>query len=902
MADLKKTVELIFNGTDKTGSAIASVGRNLDSLTDKAGSITGPLANAADSILKLEAALVAAGAAVLAFATKEAITFEAALIDLQKVMDESEGSASDYSDTFSDLSSRFGVNAAAIIQSAADFRQAGFDIDDSLTLVEQSLLAVNAADLTTQQSSELLIGTLAGFQAPASEAARLLDVLNAVSNNAGASVEQLGDGFKILSPVAKTLGLSFEETAALLTPVVEVTRSGSESANALRTAISNLIKPTKERKELLEDELGIQLEVNGQRRDTKDVLYDLIDATQDLDNNEKQRVATVIAGAEQMSRFLAVLNNAERSEEILKVAMESSGSALEEFEVKTQSAEFALKQLNAAFTTAAATAGLEYIDQTKNVADATTNLMDSFREAIQGDNADVLFSALRTGLDDLADRINIIAENLPEAFEGVDLTGLLDAFGDLGGELQDAFTQVFGEIDLTTVEGLQEALQKIVDGFTALTNVTAGIINGLEPLFRAIGTGVEEFQDLDSATQKTVGELLGLAKTIDTVLPLLSGLGSGLESVGNGLTALAGAQGFKALISNLNGVKAVAAGAGSLGLVGAALFGAGAVGYGIGTVINDKIIQPMEEAFGGSIGSWLYDQLNADELERIAQQFAPVTGEVLRLKEETAELRDMNGRLSDMLNDTTVATEETQQGWQDYADSLVEAANRQKDTTQTIESSGGALDRVKTDTEKLAEANASLTIGYDEASGKANSFSGTIIKTGKSLDDTAKKTEDAIKQSEAYQIKMLELASNEKIALIEGKVSLNIAEAEANAKKVEAIAQSLSDSFQSTGEVISSLFGNDAPDWDRFGFETQRQIDKENKLRERAMEQQEKLNQAQIEYIKQRTRQLSKGDALIKVDGAGLQPHLEAFMFEILREIQVRVNADGEEMLLGLIQ
>jgi len=35
------------------------------------------------------------------------------------------------------------------------------------------------------------------------------------------------------------------------------------------------------------------------------------------------------------------------------------------------------------------------------------------------------------------------------------------------------------------------------------------------------------------------------------------------------------------------------------------------------------------------------------------------------------------------------------------------------------------------------------------------------------------------------------------------------------------------------------------------------------------------------------------------VDGAGLQPHLEAFMWEILQTIQVRVNQDGLEMLLG---
>ncbi|MCP4063709.1 MAG: hypothetical protein GY740_10715, partial [Gammaproteobacteria bacterium] len=58
--------------------------------------------------------------------------------------------------------------------------------------------------------------------------------------------------------------------------------------------------------------------------------------------------------------------------------------------------------------------------------------------------------------------------------------------------------------------------------------------------------------------------------------------------------------------------------------------------------------------------------------------------------------------------------------------------------------------------------------------------------------------------------------------------------------------------------------------------------------------------EAQIENIREKTKRLAKGDALIKVEGAGLQPHLEAFMFEILREIQVRVNADGEEMLLGL--
>jgi len=917
MADLKKTVELIFGGVDNTGNAISSVGRNLDSLTDKAGNITAPLANAADSILKLEAALITLGAAAIAFATKEAVSFESALIDLQKVMGEGEGAAQDYSETFSDLSSRFGVDAGSIIQSTADFRQAGFDIKDSLYLVEQSLLAVNAADLTTEQSAELLIGTLAGFQAPAKEAAHLLDVLNGVSNTAGASVEQLGEGFKILSPISKTLGLSFEETAALLTPVVEVTRSGTESANALKTAISNLIKPTKERKELLENELGIQLEIDGQRRNTKDVLYDLIEATQSLDDNEKQRVATVIAGAEQMSRFLAVLNGAERSEEILKVAMESSGSALEEFNTKTQSAEFALKQLNAAFTTAAATAGLEYIDQTKEVTRATTNLVDSFREALQGDNADTLFDALRGGLESFAEQVNIIAENLPEAFEGLDFSQLLASFDDLGDELGDAFEAVFGAVDLSTVEGLQKALQKVVDAFTALTNVSAGIINGLKPLFELIGKGIEEFQDLDTATQKSVGELLGIAKAIDTILPLLSGLAGGLSSVGTGLTALAGAQGFKALLGNLTELEKMGK-VGKGGLIGFALTG----GYMIGTVINDAIIKPLEEKFGNSIGGWLYEQFNKEELEKIAKAMAPLSDAQQKLVDDTEDLRAINDRLAEKLGDTRVASEATQRSWQDYANELVNAAQKHGDLDSAIGGTGESLNRsanaldqltdkaskngdalgnVSRMTKELANNNSTLVLGYDEATGKVNSWSGGIIKSGKSLDDTAEKTEKAIKKSEDYYIQMEKIASNERIKNIEAVVSLNIAEVEANAKKVEALAGSIASTFSDSTQLVGDLFGfyTEADNF-RDKWKLTDQIKNENSVRNEQLALQKKLTEAEVEYVKQKTRNLKKGDALIKVQGDGLAPHLEAFMFEILEQIQTRVNADGEEMLLGL--
>jgi TP901 family phage tail tape measure protein len=870
MADKQKTIEIIFGGVDKTGSAFKSVGGNLSSLERSVGNISGPVADISGSILKLQASITALGAAALAFAAKQAVGFESALVDLQKVMGDGEGAALDYADVFTDLSNRFGVDASAIVQSTADFRQAGFDIGDSLTLVEQSLLAVNAADLTTQQSSELLIGTLAGFKAPASEAANLLDVLNAVSNNAGASVEQLGEGFKILSPVAKTLGLTFEETAALLTPVVEVTRSGSESANALRTAISNLIKPTKERKELLEEELGIQLEIDGQRRDTKDVLYDLIDATQSLDDNEKQRVATIVAGAEQMSRFLAVLNGAERSEQILRVALEASGSTLKEFEVRTQSAEFALKQLGAAFTTAAKVTGLEYIDQTKAATQATTNLVQSFQTALQGNNADQLFDVIRAGLERFADRVNVIAGNLPEAFEGLDFSKLLSAFDGLGDEFGEAFGAIFGAVDLSTAEGLEKALQKIVDAFTALTNISAGILDGLEPLFDLIGEGVENFDKLDEETSNTIGRFAGLLSTINTLLPVLGFLGTALAGIGTTMLTISGAKGIAGLTKSLGGLSVLAAGAGKSGLIGAALFGSGAAGYGVGTVINEgisKIIQAFTDS--ESLGDLAYEWANGDEANEAlgkmefslknageaAKEFAEGQNDAADATEKVAEFVELD---IEALNDDIKAKLDAKQAQSEFTEEIEASADAQ-------EKSAGTLSIVSDETKKFA-----------------------------------KETEKAAKQSEQFKTKLLEIASDERIAQIEANVELNIAQLEADTKQAVAIIENLGTSIQSTGDLLGSLFGNLENATGSKRYDIERQIALENKYREEAFSLQKEATQAQIELLRQKAQQIARGETIIKVNAEGLTPALELVFNEILEFAQVRANEQGLQFLTGI--
>ena len=178
-------------------------------------------------------------------------------------------------------------------------------------------------------------------------------------------------------------------------------------------------------------------------------------------------------------------------------------------------------------------------------------------------------------------------------------------------------------------------------------------------------------------------------------------------------------------------------------------------------------------------------------------------------------------------------------------------------------------------------------------------------KTSEALAKQAKEADKVTAAAEKMALELEKLASNERIKLIEAKVQLNTAQLEADTKRIESTFASINNTVTSTGDVISSIFGSGIfkdgisgldP---RFKLAEQQLLD-ENKRRDEALTLQKEMTKAQIEEIRARTQALERGDALIKIDGAGLKPHLEAFMWEILRAIQVRVNQDGLQMLVGV--
>lgn len=172
----------------------------------------------------------------------------------------------------------------------------------------------------------------------------------------------------------------------------------------------------------------------------------------------------------------------------------------------------------------------------------------------------------------------------------------------------------------------------------------------------------------------------------------------------------------------------------------------------------------------------------------------------------------------------------------------------------------------------------------------------------KAFTDAAKEAEKAAEKAQAFKVEMEKLASNERIKTLEFRATLEVERIKGQTEQVKAAFDSLNTTVESTADVINKSFGLLASKDTKWEVRTalESQIDAENKRRDKALDLQSNLTQAQIDLYKAQAAQLESGDAIIKIDGSGLAPHLEAFMWEILKAVQVRASRDSAKLLLGL--
>lgn len=895
MASVERTIEIIFAGIDRTGGAISSVGSGLTGLASDIEGVAGPLADVTGAVIKFEAAIVAVGAAVLGYSINEAVKFEAAQLGLQRVLGESEGSAKDYTAQILDLSSKYGVSAVEVINSAAQFKQANFTIAESFDLVSLSLATKNTSELSAAQSSEYLKRILAGFAAPASEAARLLNIFTNVSNNAGVTVGQLAEGFAVIGPLAKQMGLGFEEVAALLTPVIKSTGSGSESARALATGFANLIDPTKAVTDVLA-QVGIsQKGANGELLRGAPLLREIQDRFTSLTPTQQQLVAVTVAGANQFSRLSIVLQETAEQNRVLGLGFKSGTALQDELALSLAATEIQIDRFKAALNNASISLGTQFLPETKGVIAASTDLSDAFRKLVESGKLSPLLDSIRPVFNTIEEIIGNIAKNLGVAVDGLDFTRLTASLGGFG----NALTGLFGGVDLSTAEGLQKVLQDIVNIGASLIDFTTGATEALTPFIRELASGASQAGSAGADFAKLLGTIGGFSTAITTITPAIGTLGKVIESLGDIFVFVLGAK----LITSSTNVGALTASVGTLvgtlksaGIIG----GAAAGGFLIGELINkipgvNSAIENLSLAFSDFSGQ-------TDELNTALGQLVFTQEELIRASDYTAETVTKNAVAYAEASKATGELNKEGKLLQEVFNEAGLVLNEATGEIQTIEQASARAAQ-ELDAASQGAGGFIEVIGAD-GTVTLQQFGTTLVKASGEITKTGQAAQKAATDADKLRVALEEIASNERIKNIEAIVTLNVSQIEADTARIQAAFDSLNTTFTSTGDVISSALSALSGVGGFFGQEQleiiRQQLEYENKLRAEAAALQKEQVQATIEEIRARTRALRDGGGLIQITSDGLEPALELIMFEILKKVQIRATQSASDFLLGL--
>lgn len=905
MANISRTVDVIFNGKDSLSPVVGGITKSLKQFEVAADVVVEKMDILADTFKTTALAGGTIAATMGTLAIQAFATYESALIDIIKISSEAEVAQAGLEEEVRSLSLRFGESAADILKTTGDFKRTGESVKGALLLTKDALNLASAGNTDMATSTSVLIRTMKGFNLEASEVSRVVDVVNKVSDTYATNVEQLGEGLARLAPIANDAGLSLEQTTAVLTPIIEVFQSGREASVAMRQAMVKLTSDSPKLVKALND-IGVSQREgpNNELRKGVNILFDLIQNFDKVRETDRLYLAQQIIGERQASRFLALLKDTNYVMGVESVARGANyAETMAQVQRKVEATETRIKATREAIRNLGKDLGDKLGPGVRAALTGITDLLDKIGAKVQEGLFDEMFQEFTEFGERLGDYFVKIGEALPKALAMVDYSGLIDSTKALVTTISEAL----GTIDLTTPEGLANAIQFVIDTMDSGMRIAKGMVEVYKDVKNVVIEVIKGFNNLDVDNKELFGRLLAIADTMKEAgktLGLLVLLASKFGGISEAIVEDTG--------DWLDGMR-----------LGFKRFGADTdrifqrVAFDIADVMNNategqiKLIKDVRDEqkkmFDESIAESknLYkEQLRfaapwVKNIEKLSHKF-------LDAKEKLEELRkkaeETNKQKVEIKVDVLTAEEQLQREIKKIEDftkrERVDVTTgfdleieQEQDIQNFLQGKGEYATRtvpfISDDILKQYESH-SRSVRADA------SATAEYLKTY--TDVELEPPED--KKFEAAQKKILaDIEANTERVKTRYEYMSSIAETEAD--KLSATFESVGDSISSTGDLLSELYQMARPG-QMVDFTVQQRIAEEERRREESFQIQKRLSEAQIKLAEARTSALASGDPVITVSGDGLKPHLEAFMWEILEAVQVRVNEEQANFLLGV--
>lgn len=366
---------------------------------------------------------------------------------------------------------------------------AGWDAAEMMTALPNVLNLAAAGDMDLARASDIVTDYVTAFGLTADESTHLVDVLAQTMANSNTNVDQLGQAFSYVAPVAGALGYTVDDVSHALGIMANNGIKGSKAGTALRMLMSRLAKPTAEVQRAI-DQLGLSLsDEQGNMYSFHEVLDQIREAFGDL------QIPT-----EQFKNDLAELDE-----------------ALENGEVSEEDYQAALEDL---METAYGAAGAEKAKLAATI--AGTRAMSGMLAIINATQED--YDSLYETIEDATGATRDIANVMLDTTEGA-MAKLKHQLENIGRELGDAMIPLV-EKTIDIIKNVANRFKDMSDSTKNTIVTIAGITAAIGPLLLVGGTLLSGVGKLSSAIGSiiTMFAMHPVASIIGTVAIALGGV------------------------------------------------------------------------------------------------------------------------------------------------------------------------------------------------------------------------------------------------------------------------------------------------------------------------------------------------------------------------------------------
>ena len=932
MADLQKTVAIVFNAVDNTGGALDTIGGNISSFADGLQSAIAPLDAIAGYVKMADTAIVGFGVALGVKAVEAAGRFEGSMNEIGTLFGANAEQLGAYSNQVLDYASGSTQSLDSVTAALYNAVSAGVDWSNSVEFMAtvEKLAVAGKADLN--QVTLALTGTMNAYGASADEASQYSDYLMKTVQLGQTNLTALAGSLGQVTSTAAAAGIGFDEVAAAVAALTANGIPTEQAMTALKGAISNILKPTSEAEKAAAD-LGIQFDAQALKsKGLSGVMQEVYEAT----GGNVEQMARLFGSMEGLKAATALgADNSGIYGKALEQMGTSAGTTADAFKLMENNFDLMTQRLKNGVEVLLVSVGTPLKEQFGGLVDELQDILSGARFAVTDGAFDQVFEAFGRIFKDLEGWLRQLADNLPAALAQVDFSKFASSIENLAG----SFGGLFDGIDVSTPEGLAKSIQTVVDVIANLLNQGAGIVQTWDAWMEKAAPLVQAFADMSEGTATAQGKLLGLADVFNVLLPAIGAVGDGIQSIGTAFELIASVQlakfitGASSAKEALALINTAAAGTGTA-LAGAAgtgglVLAAGAAGYAVGTVLADGIDwvgQKLSGNSGWSLGGAIYDLANGSDDLAVA---APKAGEgVKKIGEAAEKVKPPLDQLDEGLKKAAKEAEDAgnyiggkfvqsvmQAGYEageaaTKAEFLAAAQKAIKEPTEAnikaMNEAAGAYKDTAQWAGDTAEAAKAITEQYDKlhpaattTNDKLKTSAGVMEELAGKTDLTNKELIELAKHTKQAELELAKLASNENIKAIEAKVKLDVAELEANSKVAQEMIKGISQTYSANVGLIGNLMSQVTDGYSMADQVRLRLVDDANQRANELHAGQMALIDNQIEYMQRKTSAMAAGNPVMTINATGLQPHLEAMMWEVFKQIQVRMAQDGGDMLVG---